>query len=273
MKKVVFTDLDGTLLDRLSYSYDQTLEAISLLHSKRIPIVFCSAKTRAEQEAYREELSIKDPFIVENGGAIIVPRGYFPFRFNHHKVANDYLVIELGISHQEVREELKRIETEAGCHIKGFEDMSAEEIAKDTGLNLRFAALAKQREYDETFKIEDTQEKIEAVLDKIEEAGLTHTHGGKYYSAMAGNDKGKAARILIELFRRKLGKMETIGIGDSENDISMLKAVDIPVLVQKPESLWEEMNLANIHKVEGVGPQGWSRAIHELVGGLNRRLA
>lgn len=267
MRKVVFTDLDGTLLDRLSYSYDQTLEAITLLHSKRIPIVFCSAKTRAEQEAYRQELSIKDPFIVENGGAIFVPRDYFPFRFNHHKTANDYLVIELGISHQRVREVLKRIQAEVGCHIKCFEDMSAEEIAKDTGLNLRFAALAKQREYDETFKIEDTQEKIKAVLDKIEEAGLTYSHGGRYYSAMAGNDKGKATRILIELFGRKLAKIETIGIGDSQNDVSMLKAVDMPVLVQKAESLWEEVNLANMYKVEAVGPQGWSRAIHELIGG------
>lgn len=267
MRKVVFTDLDGTLLDRLSYSYDQTLEAISLLHNKRIPIVFCSAKTRAEQEAYRQELSIKDPFIVENGGAIFVPRDYFPFRFNHHKTANDYLVIELGISHQRVREVLKRIQAEVGCHIKCFEDMSAEEIAKDTGLNLRFAALAKQREYDETFKIEDTQEKTKAVLDKIEEAGLTYSHGGRYYSAMAGNDKGKATRILIELFGRKLAKIETIGIGDSQNDVSMLKAVDMPVLVQKAESLWEEVNLANMYKVEAVGPQGWSRAIHELIGG------
>lgn len=162
---------------------------------------------------------------------------------------------------------MKRIQAEVGCHIKCFEDMSAEEIAKDTGLNLRFAALAKQREYDETFKIEDTREKIKAVLDKIEEAGLSYSHGGKYYSAMAGSDKGKATRILIELFGRKLAKIETIGIGDSQNDVSMLKAVDMPVLVQKAESLWEEVNLANMYKVEAVGPQGCSRAIHELIGG------
>jgi len=267
MKRVVFTDLDGTLLDKFSYSYDQAMEAISLLHNKKIPIVFCSAKTRAEQEAYREELNIKAPFIVENGGAIFIPRDYFPFPFNHHKTTRDYLVIELSVSHRKAREVLKRIENEVGCHIKGFEDMHPEEIAQDTGLNLRFAALAKQREYDETFKIEDTQEKIKTVLDKIEEAGLTYTHGGKYYSAMGGSDKGKATGILIELFRQKLGKIESIGIGNSQNDVSLLKAVDIPVLVQKPESRWEEVDLPNAYKVEGVGPQGWSKALHELIGG------
>jgi mannosyl-3-phosphoglycerate phosphatase len=267
MKKVVFTDLDGTLLDWSDYSYSQSLSALELLQGKGIPIVFCSAKTRVEQEAYREELGIKDPFIVENGGAIFIPRGYFPFTFNHHKTTKDYFVIELGISHQKVREVLRRIEDEVGCNIKGFEDMNPEEIALDTGLSLKFASLAKQREYDEIFKIEDTQEKIEAVLGKIEEAGLTYGSGGRYYGAVCGNNKGKAIKILIELFSRKLGKIEAIGIGDSRNDISMLEAVDIPVLVQKADNCWEEIDLPGIYKVKGVGPLGWRRAIQELIGG------
>ena len=267
MRKVVFTDLDGTLLDWLTYSYAQALEAVRLLQRKRIPIIFCSSKTRAEQEVYRQELKIKDPFIVENGGAIFIPRDYFQFPFNHHRATEDYLVIELGISHQKVREVLRRVESEISCHIRGLEDMSPEEIARDTGLNLKFAALAKQREYDETFKIENTPEKIMSALDKIEEAGLTYTLGRKYYGATGGNDKGKATGILIGLFRRKLGQMEAIGIGDSQNDISMLRAVDTPVLVQKPDDRWEEVDLEHIRKVEGVGSLGWSRAIHDLIGG------
>jgi mannosyl-3-phosphoglycerate synthase len=77
-KKVVFTDLDGSLLHPLTYSYTQALDALRLLQEREIPIIFCSAKTRAEQEVYREELGVKAPFIVENGGAIFIPRDYFP---------------------------------------------------------------------------------------------------------------------------------------------------------------------------------------------------
>jgi mannosyl-3-phosphoglycerate phosphatase len=265
MKKAIFTDLDGTLLDSFSYSYDQALKAIDLLHKKEIPIVFCSNKTKAEQEAYREELNIRDPFIVENGGAVFIPKDYFPFTFNHHKTSQDYLVIELGIPNQKVRAILKKIEKEVNCHIKGFGDMNVEEIAQETGLNLRFAALAKQRQYDETFKIEATPEKIKLALDKIEKAGLTYTYGGRYYNAMGGGDKGKATRTLIELYRRKLGEIETIGIGDNQNDIPMLEVVDIPVLVQKPDHSWEEIDLPNAYKVKGIGPEGWSRAIRKLI--------
>ena len=67
MKKIIFSDLEGTLLDGSNYSYNQSLEMINSLHSRGVPIVFCSAKTKTEQEVYSEELNIADPFIVENG--------------------------------------------------------------------------------------------------------------------------------------------------------------------------------------------------------------
>ncbi|MFC2002012.1 mannosyl-3-phosphoglycerate phosphatase [Chloroflexota bacterium] len=265
-KRVVFTDLDGTLLDFATYSYAKALEALRQLQEKEIPIIFCSSKTRAEQEIYRQKLNINDPFIVENGGAIFIPRDYFPFDFDHTKITEDYFVIELGIPYNRIREKLKKVESEPGLELKGFGDLSAEEVAEDSGLSLPFAALAKQREYAETFIIPDSKEDKKTVLQKIEETGLNWTHGGRYYNAMAGSDKGKAVNILSKLFRNKFGEIETIGIGDSQNDLPMLAAVDIPVLVQKPGNRWEEVNSTSIHRTEGVGPEGWSAAIRKLFG-------
>ena len=265
MKKIVFTDLDGTLLDPITYSYNQSLNAVNLLQTKGVPLIFCSAKTRAEQEAYRRKLGIRDPFIVENGGAIFIPENYFSFPFDFHKVTPGYTTIELGTPYEQIREALKRIERETSITIKGFGDMSAEEIAKDSGLSLELAALAKQREYDETFKLEGDKMSRNLALNKIKDAGLSYTHGGRYYDVMKGNDKGKATRILTRLFGQEFGEVETIGIGDSQNDLPMLVAVDIPVLVQKPDKLWEEIDLTTIRKVPGVGPEGWRKAIEELI--------
>jgi len=73
---VVFTDIDGTIVDE-NYSYKGALPALKLLKRKKIPLVFCTSKTRAEIEVYRDELGIKDPFISENGGAIFIPVGIF----------------------------------------------------------------------------------------------------------------------------------------------------------------------------------------------------
>jgi len=265
MKRVIFTDLDGTLLDAVTYSYHQAMDAVEFLRRKEIPLVFCSAKTRAEQEVYHRELGINDPFIVENGGAIFIPENYFSSPFEHHKITQGYIVIEWGTAYDQIRETLKRIETATGITIKGFGDMSVEEVAKDSGLTLEFARLAKQRKYSETFKIEGAKQRRNLALKKIKEAGIDSTHGGRYYGALKGNDKGKATRILIRLFEQEFGGVETIGIGDSQNDLPMLAAVDIPVLVQKPDKLWEEIDLANVRRAPGIGPQGWKKTIEDLI--------
>ncbi len=265
LKPVIFTDLDGTLLDLETYSYNRALPSIEYLRSQGIPIIFCSVKTRAEQEAYRTELQIKDPFIVENGGAIFISQSYFPFDFEYHEAKDGYLVIELGIPYHQIRGILAQIRNDTGVDFRGFGDMSAEEVASLTSLNLEAAQRAKAREYDETLNLNLTPYEINRVLNAIKETGLHYTSGSRYYDVAGPNDKGKATTILIDLFRRKSERIKTIAIGDSPNDLPMLSAVDIPVLVQKAGGIWEGIDIPNLYRVEGIGPDGWARAIEEIV--------
>jgi len=265
LKPVIFTDLDGTLLDPETYSYDAALPSIAHLRSQEVPIIFCSAKTRAEQEVYRKELQINDPFIVENGGAVFISQGYFPFDFEYHKAKDGYQVIELGIPYHRIREILAQIRDDTGVDFRGFGDMSAEEVASLTRLDLEAAQRAKAREYDETLNLEGTPDEINIVLNAIKEKGLNYTSGGRYYDVTGPNDKGKATRILIALFNRKSGPIKTIAIGDSPNDLPMLSAVDIPVLVQKVGGIWEGIDIPNLYRVEGIGPEGWARAVEEII--------
>jgi mannosyl-3-phosphoglycerate phosphatase len=265
---VVFTDLDGTLLDRATYSYAEALPAVKLLLSRKIPIVFCSAKTRAEQEVYRSQLGVLDPFIVENGGAIFIPRGYFPFDFEHDRDLDEYLVIELGTPCREIRAALERLRAEKRLSFKGFGDMRPEEVASVTGLDLEMARKAKQREYSETLIADGTPPEVEQVLRAIGEVGLHWTHGGSFYEVTGNSDKGRATSILTRLLRRKLGEIRTIGLGDSLNDQPLLAVVDTPVLVQKPQGGWEKMDLPNLRLVEGIGPVGWKQALDDIMGSL-----
>jgi mannosyl-3-phosphoglycerate phosphatase len=270
-KLVVFTDLDGTLLDRETYSYEKSLPALDYLRREGIPIVFCSAKTKAEQEVYRQNLRITDPFIVENGGAIFIKQGYFPFSFDYQKFQDGYQVIELGIPYRQIRHILKQTGNTLRADIMGFGDMSVEEVAIETGLDLEAARRVKQREYDETLVLKGTPPEIKRILKAISAAGLNCTSGGRYYSAMGPNDKGKATKILTNLFRQKFGQVKTIGIGDSANDLSMLTAVDTPILVQKPGGIWEEIYVPHLYRVDGIGPDGWVKAIEKITGSTTRR--
>lgn len=263
VKKVIFTDLDGTLLDRETYSYQKALPLIKRLKRRAIPIVFCTAKTRAENEYYQKKLKISDPFIVENGGAIYIPKKYFSFRLPDHKSSKKYYIIELGVPYKKLRQTLKKIRKETGFNIRGFGDMTTRETAKDAGFSIKLARLSKIKEYNESFNFYEKPAKEKVLSQKIKRAGLQLTHGGRYYCIIGKNtDKGKATRILSKLFQKKFNKIKTIGLGDSLNDLPMLKAVDLPVLVQEPSGNWDpRIPSKKIIKIKGRGPQGWAKAI------------
>lgn len=264
---LIFTDLDGTLLDSRTYSYEKSLAAINGLMKNGIPIIFCSAKTRAEQEVYRRELGLFHPFIVENGSAIFIPRAYFPFQFDYHKTVDDLLAVELAIARSRVRELLAKIGRENDFHFKGLGDMSAAKVAKITGLNLESAKLAQQREYDEPVDFDMPGKDVGEFLAKLEEAGLSWSYGGRLCHVMGGGGKGRAVEILSDLYRKTWGETRTIGLGNGLNDSPMLWQVDMPILVQKSDHSWEDLNVPRLRKVRGVGPEGWSKAIVEIFGG------
>jgi len=264
-KLVIFTDLDGTLLDYNDYSCDRVAPLVSRLNKAGVMIVFCSSKTRAEQEVYRRKLSISFPFIVENGGAIFIEQGYFPFTYEYHRKDGDYRVIELGLPYKEIRRRLNDVRQKNSLSFQGFGDMDTTQIASLTGLDMTSAGFARQREYSETLNLTGSEDEVRLILGKIEEAGLEWVMGTRLYSVTCGGDKGRAARILMGLFKRKLGRIETIGIGDSPNDVSMLAEVDVPILVQKPGDCWENVEMPNLYRVDGVGPEGWVKAMEELV--------
>ncbi len=58
-----------------------------------------------------------------------------------------------------------------------------------------------------------------------------------------GQDKGRAVKIATEIISENINdKVISIGIGDSANDIPMLKCVDIPVLIPHPDGRFEDFD-------------------------------
>ncbi len=265
MKLVIFTDLDGTLLDPQTYSYREAQPGLDLIRSTRTPLVFCSSKTRAEQDTYRSELGIADPFIVEDGGAVFIHRTYFPFRYPFDRVVGNYHVVELGLGYREIRENLIETARETGLSLRGYGDMTPEEVAAETGLNVEAARRAMAREYEETLVTRLDSNEFERLGAALARRGIRLSRGGRFSAVTGLHDKGEAASLLADLYRRQEPGLRTVGIGDSKNDVSLLAAVDLPFVVQKPGRVWEDMPVSSLHRVDGVGPIGWNRAILGLL--------
>jgi len=75
MNILVFTDLDGSLLNHDDYSFEEARPALDRLRKAKIPLIFVTSKTCREVEPLQNRLGLREPFIVENGGGIFVPRG------------------------------------------------------------------------------------------------------------------------------------------------------------------------------------------------------
>jgi mannosyl-3-phosphoglycerate phosphatase len=269
-KLLIITDLDGTLLDRKTYSFEPAEPALNLIRMKGIPLILSSSKTRDEIELYRKKLENDHPFISENGGAIFVPKNYFSFSFPYDRELEEYFILELGTFYLQIIEVLETIKGETGVKIKGFSDLTEKELASLSGLSLDEAAFAKRREYDEPFIVEGGEMEVEIVKRKIEEKGMNYVWGGRFHHILGKNDKGKAVEILKDLYENEFFSISTVGAGDSLNDLPMLLTVDYPVLFKGREDhpLEIPLKIRNLTVVEGAGPQAWNEAVLSLLSKL-----
>lgn len=262
---IIITDMDGTLLDE-HYSYDAALPALGMLRDLGIPLIFCTSKTRAEVEIFREQIGVLHPFIVENGGALYVPENYFPQEIQSPVRRDGYAVIEIGSPYWELVETLREASTVSGCEVRGFHQMSAEEISRRYNLPLRAADAAKRREYDEPFEILSGDER--RLLSAIEERKKRWTQGGRFYHIIGANDKAHCVNLLCHFFVRAYEDVTVVGLGDGLNDTAFLKSVHVPIVLDSPAAPALKKAVPHSRLFPG-GPKGWNEAVLDVIGRLD----
>jgi mannosyl-3-phosphoglycerate phosphatase family protein len=262
---VVFTDLDGTLLDHKTYSVRAALPAIDLLIRRNVPIIPVSSKTAQEIRRWVRLLDLEGTFISENGCGVCMPSGCLSERPDRAVDHEGEWKISLGKDIHKVRRGLQELSVEAGFTYRTLDQMTAEELASLTGLAGEELEHCLAREYDLPFVIMGDFD-----LGEIEKTaaskGYHFTRGGRFYHLTGGCHKGDAVKLLADLYRREKADPLFVGIGDSFNDLSMFDAVDRAYLVQKPDGTYDSLVPKDRAKrVSGAGPQGWRAAVEEVM--------
>ena len=109
---MVFTDLDGSMLDHETYSFDQALPALKALAKNEIPVSVVSSKTLAEIIPLVSQLKLTGPIIAENGAVIAFRDG----------------TLDKASNIKDIREALDALPEKHRNAIKSFGDMSVAEI-------------------------------------------------------------------------------------------------------------------------------------------------
>lgn len=264
-KRIVITDLDGTLLDHDSYAWQAAAPALQTLRELGIPLIINSSKTRAEISDLRRELENDHPFIIENGAAVVIPANYFapgPERLVPFSEPREVILDVLATLRDQ------------GFHFHNFDLMSVPELADLAGLSVAAAAMAKRRYATEPLLWEDDPADLARFREALARHQLRLVQGGRFYHVMGFFDKADAMQYLLKHYRAFYQaddpqvQLTAIALGDSPNDLAMLEQADIAVVIQGVNSA--DLTLSGHPRVihsDRPGPAGWNQCLLQILAG------
>lgn len=266
---LVASDLDGTMLDERTYAWSGAANALAFIIDRGIPLVLCSSKTRAEMTDVTRALGTHSPLVVENGGALVIPDGTLRREVAGAERRGDDWVLPLGAPHAWLADALAAIARETGAGLVPFASLTADELDALTGLRGEAAARAREREFDEPFLLPDWGQ-VPAVVEAAARRGLLVTRGGRFWHLTGPSDKGRALRVLLDLYASEGRRFTTLGLGDAANDLPLLRAVYRAVVVPRPGGGLDPDLAAALPRAERApeaGARGWNAAVLEILEG------
>lgn len=248
---LVFSDLDGTLIDHHSYEWEPARPALAAIREAGGGVILASSKTAVEIAALRDAMGLQTwPAIVENGAGILRARAAPPAG---------------NADYARLREILDAVQPDLRRHFKGFGDCDAAGVAALTGLSLDTAHAAKTRAYSEPglwTGSDAARAEFEAALQA---SGVYAREGGRFLTLSFGGTKADQMSVLRAEFAPKL----TFALGDAPNDIEMLEAADIGVIIANParKALPPLPGEAQSRIVRSAqpGPVGWNATMLALI--------
>jgi mannosyl-3-phosphoglycerate phosphatase family protein len=265
---LIFTDLDGSLLDHDSYSHKAADALLLELEKDHIPVVLTTSKTRAEVLSIRAELNNQHPFIIENGAAIFIPQGYFPKKPDACIDVDGFWVFSFCQPRNHWLSILEKAKTLFPHSFSHFSAMKEEVIAQMTGLSIEQAQQANQREFAEPISWLGMDKAKQHFIRWLESEGGHVLQGGRFLHLSGACNKGQALDWLTTEYKKQkeLSAIKTIAIGDSDNDIAMLEQADLALIIRSPVHEPPALKRVNGFFIsEEFGPRGWNSGLRSIL--------
>ncbi len=268
-RTILFTDLDETLFEAKSGSFEPALPALQVLRERGITLVPCSFKTFQETLALQQQLGMEGPSIVENGGAIYYRPGELKPVGLQEQTVGEWRRVVLGLPYRALVAHLEQLARDLGIQVLSFANLTPEAIADRFSLPLDMARAAKAREFDEVFEIEGGEPSHMGRLASLANAiGLAVTEGSRFLHLSGASDQGRAVRAACLGLKRSGSLVRSIGLASHASALPMLAAVDLPVVVMRHGGAIDRQlqeGIPDALLAPGSGPLGWNAAVMQLL--------
>ena len=255
---IIFTDLDGTLLDHQSYTPGPARTTLVRLSKDRVPIIPVSSKTGPELVHWQQDLGLSGPMITENGAAIHFPADWTGAEPN---------ILRFSPTYPELIKHLRALRDAQGYGFSGFADLGVEGVMEQTGLDRNQSELACTREGSEPILWQDSEVALADFQQQLDGLGLRTIMGGRFLHILGRKaGKAEALSLIIETLRELGWQGQSMALGDAPNDHGMLCAVDLPVHVRNPHAvIMPPINNPRLYRTEKPGPMGWREAVDQFI--------
>ncbi|MEM9280151.1 MAG: mannosyl-3-phosphoglycerate phosphatase, partial [Pseudomonadota bacterium] len=157
---------------------------------------------------------------------------------------------------------------------KGFSQCSIAVLSELTGLAEHSAARAKERQFSEPGIWSGNSEELEVFRSFLKEQGITSQKGGRFLTLSFGFDKVDRMQEIRSKHRSGEQVRFCVALGDAPNDVAMLRAADIGIIIPNPSHNGIEELAAERHgkimRASRPGPQGWNEAVLYVLDKANK---
>lgn len=256
-KILIFTDLDGSLLHRDTFKFDEIKDYLKILLSQGIFIIPNTSKTEKEILEFNNELGSDLPYISENGAAI-----------NGLNLLNSNLPKELILSREKdnlikIFENSMPVNLQNKC--KWLSEMDKNKQSLIFGLGDEKLKMALDRKYTIPFLFEGNKSEKNELFRILKSEGLAAQEGGRVINLTDKVNKAKALNVFVRFFKKNNKNVKTIAVGDNYNDLDMLKTSDFPCLVFNDKFTLDEIPINNITITNKPSPDGWADVIKKAL--------
>ncbi len=249
--RAILTDLDGTLIEPDATVHRDVPGVLTRLADLHVPVCPVTSKTVAELDLVFRDLSLSGPASFENGAGVLLPCGSTILGSNAVPMAD-------------LRRVLVQLKRRTAVPIRTFRDLSDRQLAAITGLLQHGVEAARQRAATMPLLVDPVHDKtLRAALPADPPVRLIR--GNRFLHLQGQHDKGDAVYLLLEALGP--GDGATVACGDAPNDLGLLAAADVQVIV--PSAGGPDPELVACFPNARVAPlpngRGWAAAITELL--------